>query len=75
MALNKGISTTCVKALRTMEFLLWHSGLKDSVQPQLWGRSHLQLRFNPWPRNFHTPGVAIKKKKKKKKKKFCGPKI
>ena len=24
----------------------------------------LWCRFDPWPRNFHMPGVAIKKKKK-----------
>ena len=37
----------------------WHSGLKDLALPQLWHRSQLQLRsklqlrFYPWPRNFH----------------------
>ena len=29
----------------------WLSGLKDPALPQL------QFRFNPWPRNFHKPGV------------------
>ena len=27
----------------------------------------LQLRFNPWPKNFHMPRVQPFKKKKKKK--------
>ena len=29
------------------------SGLKDLTLPQPWHRSKLQLRFNPWPWNFH----------------------
>ena len=33
----------------------WQSGLKDPVLPQLWCRVELQLRFNPWPKNFHMP--------------------
>ena len=32
-------------------------GLKDPVLPQLQYTSQLQLRFNPWPWNFHTPQV------------------
>ena len=31
----------------------WNSGLKDPVLLQLWHRLQLQLRFNPWPENFH----------------------
>lgn len=31
----------------------WHSQLKDAALPQLWWRLQLQLRSNPWPRNFH----------------------
>ena len=31
----------------------WHSGLKDPALPWPWHRSQLQLRFNPWPGNFH----------------------
>ena len=34
--------------------------VKDLALPQLWRRSKLQLRFNPWPKN--SKGVAIKKK-------------
>ena len=41
------------------------SGLKDLVLSQLWCRSQLQLRFNPWPKNFHVPQVPPKKKIKK----------
>ena len=26
----------------------WHSGLKDPALLQLWQRSQLQFRFNPW---------------------------
>ena len=31
------------------------SGLKDPALPQLQHRLQLQLRFNPWPWNFHMP--------------------
>ena len=41
------------------------SGLKDLALPQLWCRSQLQLRFNPWPWNFHMLQVRPLKKKKK----------
>ena len=34
--------------------------VKDQVLPVLWCRSELQLRFDPWPRNFHTPRVQQK---------------
>ena len=44
-------------------FLAQHSGLKFPVLPQLWHRLQLQLRFNPWPRNFHTQQVQPLKKK------------
>ena len=40
---------------------LWHSWVKDAVL------SLQGPRFNPWPRNFHTPWVWPKKKKKKRK--------
>ena len=43
--------------------LAWYRELKDLVSQQLW------LRFEPWPRNFHTLWVQPFKKKKKKKKK------
>ena len=41
--------------------------VKDPVLPQLWLRSY-QLRFDPWPGNFHVLWVRQKKKKKKRKK-------
>ena len=44
-----------------------HSGLKDPVL-HLWHRSQLQLRFSPWPRNFHMLRVQLKKEEEKKKK-------
>ena len=34
-----------------------HSGLKDLVLLQLQHGLQLQLRFNPWPRNFPMPWV------------------
>ena len=39
--------------------------VKDPALPQLWCRSQLQLRFDPWPGNFHMPWFHLKKKKKK----------
>ena len=38
--------------------VVWHSGLKDLVLPQL------QLRFNPWSGNFHMLQVQPLKKKR-----------
>ena len=35
-----------------------HSGLKDQALPQLWRRSQMQLRSDPWPRNSICHGVA-----------------
>ena len=43
--------------------------IKDLMLPQRWHGSQLQLRFYPWPKNFHMLWVWLKKKKKKKKKK------
>ena len=40
-------------------------GVKDQVLSQLWHRSKLQLRFDPWPGNFQIPWVQPKKKGKK----------
>ena len=34
---------------------------------QLYCRFQLQLKFNPWPRNFHVPGHKIKRTNKQKK--------
>ena len=43
---------------------VWHSGLKDLVLPQLWQRSQLQLRSEPWPGNSVYLRVAKKEKRK-----------
>ena len=43
--------------------------VQDLALPQLWCKSQLQLRFEPWPGNFHILWVQPKKKKKKKKRK------
>ena len=40
-----------------IQFLVLHSGLKNTVLPQMWLRLEPQLRFDPWPRNFHLPQV------------------
>ena len=40
--------------------------IKDPVWPQLWHKSQMRLRFNPWPGNFHMPQVWPKEEKKKK---------
>ena len=44
--------------------------VKDPALPQLWLRSHLQLRSDPWPRNSicHKAAKNGRGKKKKKKK-------
>ena len=41
--------------------LAWCSGLKVLELLQLQCRSQLWLGCNPWPRNFHIVGVAVKK--------------
>ena len=41
------------------------SGLGIQHCHELWCRSHMQLRFSPWPRNFHMTQVQPFKKKKK----------
>ena len=33
--------------------------VKDPELPQLWHRSQLRLRFDPWPRNFHVLWVQL----------------
>ena len=38
--------------------------VKDLVLLQLWHRSQLQFRFNPWPENYHMPRVWLKKQKR-----------
>ena len=47
--------------------------VKDPELPQLWHRSQLWLRFDPWPGNFHMPWVQPEKKKKEKKRKRKHP--
>ena len=39
--------------------------VKDLVLLQLWHRLHVCLKFDPWPRNFHTPRVWSNGGKKK----------
>ena len=41
--------------------------VKDLVLPQVWRRSQLWLRFDPWPGNFHMLLVWLKKPKSKNK--------
>ena len=43
--------------------------VKDPALPQLWLRSQLRLRSDPWPRNSTCHWVAKKEKEKKKKEK------
>ena len=44
--------------------LLWRlNGLNDPVLLQLWCRSQLQLRYDPWPENFHILQVQPQRKK------------
>ena len=41
-------------------------GLKDLVLLQLWHRSQLWLRFNPWPGNCHVDATDAPLRKRKK---------
>ena len=43
--------------------------VKDPALLQLWYRSQLRLRLDPWPRNFYIPQIWPKKKNKNKNKK------
>ena len=43
--------------------------VKEPALMQLWHRLQLQLRFDPWPRNFHMLWVWPKKKKQTNKQK------
>ena len=45
--------------------LTCRSGLKIQLLLQLWCRSQLECRFNPWPGNFHKPWVGQNKTKQK----------
>ena len=38
--------------------------VKDPALLQLWHRLQLQLRFDPWPKNFHMLQVQLEKEKK-----------
>ena len=42
--------------------------VKDPVLPQLWCSSQMQLGFDPWPANFHTPQMWPPKERKIKRK-------
>ena len=47
-------ATAWVTAEVRVQASAWHSGLKDlALLLLLRCRSHLQLRFNPWPGNSH----------------------
>ena len=46
-----------------VQSLAWHSGLNDPALLQLQHRLQLQLRFFPWPENFHMLWVQPLKKK------------
>ena len=41
--------------------------VKDPVLPALWQRLQLQLRFSPWPRNFHMLWMKPNKQTNKQK--------
>ena len=38
--------------------------VKDLALPQVWNRSQLQLRLDPYPQNFHMSQVQPKEKTK-----------
>ena len=40
--------------------------VKDLAVPQLWHRSQLRIRFDPWPRNFHMSWVQPKEREREK---------
>ena len=46
--LNNPTTVARVMAKTRIRSLAKHSGLKDPALP------HLQLRFSPWPKNFHS---------------------
>ena len=50
-----------------VQLLAWSNGLKDPVLPQLWQRSQLWFRSEPWSGNAICHRAAKKEKKKKKK--------
>ena len=52
---KEGSGVPTVTAAMWVQSLAQHSGLKDPALPQLLCRLQLQLRFNPWPRNFCMP--------------------
>ena len=58
------------RALSTVSILGPAQWIKDPVLLQQWCRSQLQLKSDPWPRNFHMPRGGQKKKKRKEKKKY-----
>ena len=44
-----------IKCARVPTVVQW---VKELVLPQLWCRSQLWLRFDPWPGNFHMLRVG-----------------
>ena len=56
----QGYSIVSVAAVLITILKLW---VKAMTLLQLWYTLHLQLGFDPWPRNFHMPRVGLKKKK------------
>ena len=53
----------CLCSARTqVQYLLQHRRFKDPVLLQLWCRSQLQLRSDPWPRNSIMPWEFKKNK-------------
>ena len=55
-----------------VQSLAQHHGLKDPALLQLWPRSQLWLRSDPWPGNSICHGVVIKEKKNKRYQKVSG---
>ena len=37
--------------------------VKNLALPQLWCRSQMRFKFNPWPRNFYMLWVWLKQQK------------
>ena len=66
-AVVQWVKNPTASALR-VQSLAWRSGLKDPTLLQLW--PILQLRFNPWPGNFHELQVLLWKRKQKPTKTF-----
>ena len=70
LAVARWVNNLTGAARVSAEVWVWspaqQSGLKDQVLLQLWRRSQVRLRFNPWLGN--TPMTEVQPLKKKKKK-------